>query len=1562
MARLSPRRNSHRGPHSRPKRLADVIRTSLLVSAGVLLAQPDYIDGVQAAPKHGNVVAGAGTIRTQNKTTIVNQQSRSLTINWQSFDVAKTEIVRFNQPSSSAAVLNRVLNQSTSQIFGSIQANGKVFIMNPRGVVFGNGARVNVGGLFVTSLDISNDDFMAGDYTFRAADGEHPGAIVNRGLIQAASGGFVALVGGSVSNEGTIVADLGHVHLAAGRKAVLSFDGAGLLHFEVDESVLENVEGAEDAVENSGEIYANGGVVTLSAKVASDVFTRSVNNAGVIQAGQIVKGENGSVSLMGLGAPVSNTGTIDVSAETLVADGGRIEITSDSVIEQFGVLTADASDGDGGSVTLESEQMTLVGGDAVISATSTSGAGGTAHVLGEHVGLIDNASIDVSGGAGGGTALVGGDFQGANPDIANAARTYVGSDATIAANGLVDGDGGKVIVWADEITRFFGDASVQGGAEGGDGGFVEVSGKETLVFAGDVFLSAANGDGGVLLLDPTDINVGAGTNLDGELTGTADPVILFADGAGLTELSVTELTAGFAAGNTIILQASNDITFETDTTLQDGVNLVVQAGNDVTVDTAVTVAAGTTGNIHFEADTPHDGGSDGAGAVVLTGTGTVSTASGDITLIGADFNISGTASVTSSGSGNVNIVSTDSDATNGADTIAIGSGILDGAEIARITTAGTVTIGQATTAGTDGLGAGAATLTAESITVDTAALSVASATAGTFTLIANSGVTFDESVTTDQTTNIDADFDNDGTSDLDISNTFTLDTTGNTLTITANTVELNATGAITSGAAATTIIDSDGTGIGLGATVVAGGVNITDTQLGRITAAGLELQTAGAITVNGITEPNSDNLDTVTLTANGGDNSSVTFSGGPSTFDGLVVVADDGISVQVGVDTDTASLSMDGDANDADDAAGDDIEFTSGITLSSADTLTLTATTGDGTSNLEILAGGVLTLAATTGIDIQDALSGPAGGAATTVTIRGTAAGTAIDVGADNTGADLIVEDAELDRINATTLIIGDTNTDAIRVEALSLAGTATIGTLQLDATEAGGTIVFLDAASLTTGGLALNAADGITITDEDVTVNGSFTAVADSDGGGGTFLITNDGANGNLVLTGSTNSISADFLDVTDGDGPTISAASTDLTIIDANDQGIGLGDTAIGFDISKVDLANITAAGTTLTLQTDAGITVDNLGTGDFTGATGTLVLDASGGAGQILFDNDGSALPNNWNLTLNTAAGGLDVDTTAGITLGGTGALNVNATGGTILVDGAIGAGSGGVTIDPPATVTINNNIITTGNILIEATDNITIDATVQTTGAATSVTVTANQGTADDVGNLSIGGAATAIVRADDGAVVLTGETVSLVNGNASTIHAGNATGTGNVTINADANNNGTTGNVVIGADSTLTVTGDLLIDNAITVDLDRDVVASGGVTISNVVTAIDIAQGVNLTASGGNLDLNEGVALIDLTGAAGINTLSASAEVQLDPLSARCRDERGAGHHSDCEFAGHQRGHWWWVVDVDDESAQCGDDHGRRYRDERHVHVQWQWRCDGRDVGRRVDDG
>ena len=442
-----------------------MIRRGLLLSAGVLVAQPLLPSDTHASPEGGAVVAGQGNIQAPDaQNTIIHQQSHRLAIDWQTFNLDQSDVVQFNQPSSSAAVLNRVLTGSASQILGSIKANGKVFLVNGRGVYIGKNARVDVGSLFVSGLDITVADFMKGHYVFNPPVGGEGGRVVNHGLIQAATGGSVSLVGGAVSNEGVIIADLGHVVMAAGKTALVDFDGDGLIRFEVDGEVVDNAEALEAAISNTGEIYANGGQVLIDARVARDIFSRAVNSEGLIRAGRI-DNRGGVVRLVGSGAGVTNTGTIDVSATDVGLRGGEVAIVSDAIIEQFGVVTADSQAGDAGLIEVVSETTSILGEDSITSARSESGQGGTLHVLGDQVGLFGAAMVDVSGATGGGTALIGGDYKGGG-GVQTADATYVGSNAFVTADALDDGDGGRVIVWADTVTNFYGSISARGGEQG----------------------------------------------------------------------------------------------------------------------------------------------------------------------------------------------------------------------------------------------------------------------------------------------------------------------------------------------------------------------------------------------------------------------------------------------------------------------------------------------------------------------------------------------------------------------------------------------------------------------------------------------------------------------------------------------------------------------------------------------------------------------------------------------------------------------------------------------------------------------------------------------------------------------------------------------------------------------------------------------------------------------------------------------------------------------------------------------------------------------------------------
>jgi filamentous hemagglutinin family protein len=246
-----------------------------------------------ALPAGGVVAAGVASINTGVTHTTINQASQNAVINWQSFNIAAGQSVQFMQPNSSAVMLNRVLGADPSSIFGSLTANGKVFLVNPNGVLFGKGASVNVGGLLASTLNMTNSDFLAGNYVLSGAG---TGSVLNQGTISA-NGGYVALLGANVSNEGIISAQLGSVALAAGSAMTLDMAGDGLLNVSVNESALNAL------VQNGGLIRADGGQVLLTTQAAGSLLQNSVNNTGVIQA-QTLENHNGTIRLLG-GAPTS---------------------------------------------------------------------------------------------------------------------------------------------------------------------------------------------------------------------------------------------------------------------------------------------------------------------------------------------------------------------------------------------------------------------------------------------------------------------------------------------------------------------------------------------------------------------------------------------------------------------------------------------------------------------------------------------------------------------------------------------------------------------------------------------------------------------------------------------------------------------------------------------------------------------------------------------------------------------------------------------------------------------------------------------------------------------------------------------------------------------------------------------------------------------------------------------------------------------------------------------------------------------------------------------------------
>ncbi|KAG8149240.1 two-partner secretion domain-containing protein [Burkholderia catarinensis] len=263
-----------------------------------------------------------------NKSMLIHQKSDKLLTNWWTFGVARDERVSFQQPTDKSIALNRVIGPHMTEIQGKLDANGRVFLVNPNGVVFGKGAQVNVGGLVATTRNISDEDFLNGKYRF---SGTSQRAVVNEGTITAAEGGSVALLGAQVSNSGTIQAKLGRVALGAGNTMTVNFDGNGLLNLQVDD-------GAVDAqVHNGGLLKADGGEVLMTARAAGDLLGAVVSNTGTIEA-KGLNSRSGKITLEG--GLVKVAGKLDASAQGADASGGvvttrgeRVEVANDVQVD-----------------------------------------------------------------------------------------------------------------------------------------------------------------------------------------------------------------------------------------------------------------------------------------------------------------------------------------------------------------------------------------------------------------------------------------------------------------------------------------------------------------------------------------------------------------------------------------------------------------------------------------------------------------------------------------------------------------------------------------------------------------------------------------------------------------------------------------------------------------------------------------------------------------------------------------------------------------------------------------------------------------------------------------------------------------------------------------------------------------------------------------------------------------------------------------------------------------------------------------------------------------------------
>ena len=507
------------------------------------------IISAHSAPEGGSITHGLGTIDVLGNETSISQTSDNLIIDWNSFNVSPDEEVIFNQPSEHSVAINNILQYDASEINGRISANGKVILINPRGIIFGENSQINTSALIASSLSLLEESFLNGEYIFKDFD-DTQGVIINNGTIKASMG--VSLVGESVINNGLVQAQLGYINLAAGRQAYLTFDELGFMGIKIDQEVINNDLGLKQLIENNGQLSA-AGRVAITAQASSGLFDRAINNTGIVKATGF-NHQPGNVYIEG--PQVIHSGVIDVSNDA--------------------------------------------------------GLGGQIDVLGDQVGIIDKAVVNASGQQGGGVIHLGGSYQGLDENIRNAKATYIGKDVKISASAGMVGDGGEVVVWADETTRFYGNIESIGGEVGGNGGRVEVSGKESLLFNGSVDLSATNGEFGSLLLDPQKLSVVADSEdesdhiHDSEAGGQVD----FSD---IEEATIKASTlVNLLDSGKVNLTASELISIDSAISSESSNELQIVSDGDVDVLAAITTA----GKLEINAN----GNTEGSeGRINLTG-------------------------------------------------------------------------------------------------------------------------------------------------------------------------------------------------------------------------------------------------------------------------------------------------------------------------------------------------------------------------------------------------------------------------------------------------------------------------------------------------------------------------------------------------------------------------------------------------------------------------------------------------------------------------------------------------------------------------------------------------------------------------------------------------------------------------------------------------------------------------------------------------------------------------------------------------------------------------------
>ena len=465
---------------SRKKREIKIVFANVLV----LFAS----QAVWALPQGG--ISDTSTITTSGSRMHINQTTEKSIINWQSYSIGKNEAVIYSQPSTNSISLNRVVGSDPSIIYGQLSANGRVWVINPNGLLVGKGAKIDVGSFLGSTLNITDNDFLNGKYTFNNAKGLSS-SITNLGDITAKKGGYVVLISPTITNKGNISSKLGKAYLASGDKVTLTFANDNLIGFNIDK------ETANALIKNTGKISANGGEAILSAKSAGDLLKTVINNKGIIEA-QTIENRDGKIYLLGgkENNAISVGGTLDASAPN-GGDGGFIETSAAKVkVADDAKITTYAPYCTTGEWLIDPQDYTIAASGGDITGDALSSNLNTSNVT------IQSSSGSASGN---GDINVNDDISWDKNTLTLTAARDININAVMTASGTAK-------LSLNPATANGGDSAVSGGA-------VKVGINPDGTFKGRVDFPGRSGTG-FLTINGTDYTVINSLGEEGSTTGT----------------------------------------------------------------------------------------------------------------------------------------------------------------------------------------------------------------------------------------------------------------------------------------------------------------------------------------------------------------------------------------------------------------------------------------------------------------------------------------------------------------------------------------------------------------------------------------------------------------------------------------------------------------------------------------------------------------------------------------------------------------------------------------------------------------------------------------------------------------------------------------------------------------------------------------------------------------------------------------------------------------------------------------------------------------------------------